>query len=130
MKVLSWNVNGLRACIDKGFVKIVKEINPEIICLQEIKAVSEQVKIDLTEYENKFWNPAKKKGYSGTAIFSKIKPLSIKYGFGILDDEGRVITLEFKDFYLVNVYTPNSKPDLSRLNFRYDAWDKKIFILC
>ncbi len=125
MKVLSWNVNGLRACIDKGFVKIVKEINPEIICLQEIKAVSEQVKIDLTEYENKFWNPAKKKGYSGTAIFSKIKPLSIKYGFGILDDEGRVITLEFKDFYLVNVYTPNSKPDLSRLNFRYDAWDKK-----
>ena len=93
--------------------------------LQEIKAHPEQLDIQLKNYENHFWNSAKRKGYSGTAIFSKSKPLSVKYGFGILDEEGRVITLEFKEYYLVNVYTPNSKRDLSRLDFRYKEWDKQ-----
>ncbi len=123
MKILSWNVNGIRSCIEKGFLKSIEKINPDIICLQEIKAHPEQVDIKLTDYEHHFWNSAERKGYSGTAIFSKIKPLSVKYGFGHLDEEGRVITIEFENFFLITVYTPNSKPDLSRLNFRYETWD-------
>ena len=125
MKILSWNVNGIRACIEKGFFKTIEEQNPDIICLQEIKAHPEQLDIKLGKYEHHFWNSAERKGYSGTAIFSKIKPLSIKYGFGLLDEEGRVITLEFEDYYLITVYTPNSKRELERLNFRYEKWDKE-----
>ena len=124
MKIISWNVNGVRACLRNGFLDFLKNENPDIICLQEIKAHPEQVDIDLSNYENHYWNPAERKGYSGTAIFSKIKPISVKYGIGLIDEEGRVITLEFKDFYLVTVYTPNSKPELERLDFRYNEWDK------
>ena len=126
MKLLSWNVNGIRACLTKGFLESMEEENPDIICLQEIKAHPEQVDITLADYEHHFWNSAQRKGYSGTAVFSKIKPLSVKYGFGVLDEEGRVITLEFENFFLVNIYVPNSKPDLARLDLRYNEWDKKL----
>lgn len=125
MKILSWNVNGIRSCIDKGFLKIIEKQNPDIICLQEIKAHPEQLDIQLSNYEHHFWNPAQRKGYSGTAIFSKIKPFSVKYGFGLLDEEGRIITLEFEEYYLITVYTPNSKRELERLDFRYNEWDKQ-----
>ena len=126
MKLISWNVNGIRACINKGFNEFLKTYSPDIICLQEIKAYPEQVtNINLEQYPHKFWNPAQRKGYSGTAIFSKKKPISVKYGIGLIDEEGRVITLEFKDYFLVTVYTPNSKQDLSRLDFRHNQWDKK-----
>lgn len=125
MKLLSWNVNGIRACLKKGFTESISKYDPDIICLQEIKAHPEQVDIDLSKYEHHYWNPAEKKGYSGTAIFSKHKPLSVKYGIGNeADIEGRVITLEFEDYFLVTVYTPNSKRGLERLNFRYNSWDK------
>ena len=125
MKILSWNVNGIRACMTKGFLNVIGKENPDIVCLQEIKAHPNQIDMKLNEYEHHFWNSAQRKGYSGTAVFSKIKPLKVLYGFGLLDEEGRVVTLEFQDYFLVNVYTPNSKTDLSRLNFRYDEWDKK-----
>lgn len=125
MKIMSWNVNGIRACLQKDFLKSIEEQNPDIICLQETKAHPDQVDIELTEYPHHFWNSAERKGYSGTAIFSKIKPISVKYGFGLLDEEGRVITLEFEDYFLVTVYTPNSKPDLARVDFRYNEWDKE-----
>ena len=123
MKIISWNVNGVRACIRNGFMEFLKTESPDVICLQEIKAHPEQVDEDLSSYEHHFWNSAERKGYSGTAIFSKVKPISVKYGIGVLDEEGRVITLEFKDFYLVTVYTPNSKRGLERLDFRYDKWE-------
>jgi len=125
IKFISWNVNGVRAVIKKGFVDFVKTYNPEILCLQETKARPEQVDLDLPQFPFKYWNSADKKGYSGTAIFSKIKPVSVSYGLKITehDSEGRVITLEFSDYYLINVYTPNSKRDLSRLSYRYDKWD-------
>ena len=124
-KILSWNVNGIRACINKGFIESIESINPEIICLQETKAHPSQVDDILNQYKYKYWNSAEKKGYSGTAIFSKIKPLNIIYGIAkyITDNEGRVITLEFDNYYLVTVYTPNSKRDLTRLEYRYNAWD-------
>ena len=125
MKLLSWNVNGIRACLSHGFLKSIGEHDPDIICLQETKAHPDQVDIQLLDYEHHFWNSAKRKGYSGTAVFSKIKPLSVKYGIGLLDEEGRVITLEFKKFFLITVYTPNSKRDLSRVDFRHDEWDKQ-----
>jgi|TARA_B100002003_G_C14043043_1_gene502513 exodeoxyribonuclease-3 len=125
MKLVSWNVNGIRACITKGFLDFVKKENPDILCLQEIKAHPEQADMKLSQYEHHYWNPAERKGYSGVAIFSKEKPLSIQNGMGLLDEEGRVITLEFEDFYLVNVYTPNSKRGLERLDFRYKKWDKQ-----
>ena len=116
MKILSWNVNGIRAALRKDFLKSISEHNPDIICLQETKAHPDQVDIQLKEYEHHFWNSAERKGYSGVAVFSKIKPLSVKYGIGNeADIEGRVITLEFEDYFLVTVYTPNSKQDLSRL---------------
>ncbi|MBT4376920.1 exodeoxyribonuclease III [archaeon] len=125
MKLLSWNVNGIRACLSKGFLNSIAEHNPDIICLQEIKAHPDQVDIQLKDYEHHFWNPAERKGYSGVAVFSKIKPLSVQYGIGLLDEEGRVITLEFEDHYLVTVYTPNSKRGLERVNFRHQEWDKQ-----
>jgi exodeoxyribonuclease-3 len=125
MKIISWNVNGIRAVLQKGFSAAVKKENPEILCLQEIKAHPEQVDRLLEDYPHHLWNPAEKKGYSGTAIFSKIKPLSVKYGRELLDDkEGRVILAEFKEFYLINVYTPNSGRGLSRLRYR-QQWDEK-----
>ena len=124
-KIISWNVNGIRAAIKKGFVEFINKYNPDIICIQETKARPEQVSIELKEYPYKYWNSAEKKGYSGTAIFSKLKPKNIFYDLNIKehDLEGRVITLEFSDYYLVNVYTPNSKRDLSRLPYRYQEWD-------
>lgn len=125
MKLLSWNVNGIRSCLNKGFLESIKKHNPDIICLQETKAHPEQVDIQLKEYEHHFWNSAQRKGYSGVAVFSKIKPLSVQYGFGLLNEEGRVITLEFKEYYLVNVYTPNSKRGLERLDFRHKEWDQQ-----
>lgn len=125
MKILSWNVNGIRACLSKGFLESMKLPNPDIICLQEIKAHPEQVDIQLKDYDHHFWNSAERKGYSGVAVFSKIKPISVKYGIGLLDEEGRVITLEFDDYFLVTVYTPNSKRELERLDFRHQEWDKQ-----
>ncbi len=125
MKLLSWNVNGIRACIGHGFLNSIKQHNPDIICLQETKAHPEQVDIQLKDYEHHFWNSAERKGYAGVAVFSKIKPLSVKYGIGNeADMEGRVITLEFEDYFLVTVYTPNSKRELERLDFRHKEWDK------
>ena len=124
-KLISWNVNGIRAAIRKGFIDFLDEHDPDIICLQETKAMPEQVELDLPKYPHKFWNSAIKKGYSGTAIFSKIQPLNVINGLNISnhDNEGRVITLEFQDYFLINVYTPNSKRDLSRLNYRHKEWD-------
>ena len=124
MKIVSWNVNGIRACIGKGFLDFVKKENPDIICVQETKAHPEQVDMTLEDYPHHYWNSAERKGYSGVAVFSKVKPISVKYGIGLLDEEGRVITLEFDDYFLVTVYTPNSKPDLARVDFRYNEWDK------
>jgi len=125
VKMISWNVNGIRAAIKKGFVDFLGKYDPDVICLQETKAMPEQVDVTLDQYPHKFWNSAQKKGYSGTAIFSKIKPKNCYYDLGIdeHDNEGRVITLEFADYFLINVYTPNSKRDLSRLNYRYEKWD-------
>lgn len=131
MKIISWNVNGVRAWLSKdGSMDWVLSQNPDIFCIQESKAMKEQVPDEaFADFHYHFWNSAQKKGYSGTAIFSKTKPLSESYGLPTLpkdelDNEGRVITLEFKDFYLVNVYTPNTKPDLARLEYRYKIWDK------
>ena len=125
IKLISWNVNGIRAAIKKGFLDFVNEYDPDIICLQETKAHPEQVELDLPKYPYQYWNWAEKKGYSGTAIFSKIKPVDISYDLDIVkhDNEGRVITLEYDDYYLVNVYTPNSKRELTRLSYRYKKWD-------
>ena len=125
MKIISWNVNGIRAVLKKGFLDFINESNPDIICIQETKAHPEQVELELNKYPYKFWNSAEKKGYSGTAIFSKIEPLKIQYDINIKkhDQEGRVICLELEDYYLVTVYTPNSKRDLSRLKYRKKEWD-------
>ena len=126
MRLISWNVNGIRAVIKKGFYDFMEEFHPDIICIQETKAHKDQVNLELDKYPYKFWNSAQKKGYSGTAIFSKVKPLKDSYGLGIEkhDNEGRVITLEFKSYFLVTVYTPNSKRDLSRLDYRSKEWDR------
>jgi len=126
MRLISWNVNGIRAVIKKGFYDFMEEFNPDIICIQETKAHKDQVNLELDKYPYKFWNSAQKKGYSGTAIFSKVEPIQESYGLGIEkhDNEGRVITLEFKSYFLVTVYTPNSKRDLSRLNYRSKEWDR------
>ncbi|EQK43570.1 exodeoxyribonuclease III [[Clostridium] bifermentans ATCC 638] len=119
MKFISWNVNGLRACVTKGFMEFFKEIDADIFCLQETKLQEGQIDLDLEGYYD-YWNYAQKKGYSGTAVFSKNKALDVKYGIGIEehDNEGRVITLEFEDFYFVTVYTPNSQQGLKRLEYR------------
>ncbi|MFM1541376.1 exodeoxyribonuclease III [Helcococcus ovis] len=123
MKLISWNVNGLRAVMNKGFMDYVNQENPDILCLQEIKMSEGKLKLDLPEYFE-YYNYAEKKGYSGTAIFTKEKPLSESYGIGIEehDKEGRVITLEFEDFYMVTCYTPNSKRGLLRLDYR-QKWE-------
>jgi exodeoxyribonuclease-3 len=123
MKLISWNVNGLRACVQKGFLDIFTNENPDILCLQETKLQEGQIDLDLPSY-NQYWNYAQKKGYSGTAIFTKIKPINVTYGLGIEkhDTEGRVITLEFEKFYMVTVYTPNSQDELARLDYRM-VWE-------
>ena len=125
MKLVSWNVNGLRACVQKGFLEYFHEKDADIICLQETKLQAGQIDLELDGYEQ-YWNYAQKKGYSGTAVFTRIKPLSVSYGVGDkeLEEEGRIITLEFEDFYLVNVYTPNAKRDLSRLAYRLEWEDE------
>ena len=123
MKFISWNVNGLRACIGKGFQSFFDSTDADFFCLQETKLQAGQVQMDLPEYEQ-FWNYAEKKGYSGTAIFAKEKPISVSYGVGIeaLDTEGRMITLEYPDFYLVTCYTPNAQRGLARIEHRLQ-WD-------
>ncbi|MDE2213083.1 MAG: exodeoxyribonuclease III [Patescibacteria group bacterium] len=138
MKLVSWNVNGVRSVHGKGlFVPFVEKFKPDILCLQETKALEHESEIDLPDYKE-YWNSAHKKGYSGTAVFSKEQPLSIQHDlpeklskkfklsedrYGDSNSEGRVITLEYPDIFVVNVYTPNAKPDLSRLLFRYKQWD-------
>ena len=124
MKLISWNVNGLRAVLRKGFMDFVAEHQPDILCLQETKSSHEAIEVDLPDY-NIYWNHAEKKGYSGTATFLRREPLSVSEGMGIPehDNEGRVLTCEMEDFYVVNVYVPNSKRDLSRLEYRADSWD-------
>ncbi|MGM9935201.1 exodeoxyribonuclease III [uncultured Clostridium sp.] len=122
-KLISWNVNGLRACVKKGFLDYLKETDADIFCVQETKLQEGQIDLDLDGYYD-YWNYAQKKGYSGTAVFTKEKPLSVKAGIGIEehDTEGRVLTLEYDNFYLVNVYTPNSQQKLARLDYRM-VWE-------
>lgn len=123
IKLVSWNVNGLRACVEKGFVDFFKSSDADIFCVQETKLQEGQIELELQGC-SQYWNYAVKKGYSGTAVFTKVKPLSFQYGLGIdeHDSEGRVITLEFDEFYLVNVYTPNSQRGLERLDYRME-WE-------
>ncbi|KWX71077.1 exodeoxyribonuclease III [Paenibacillus riograndensis] len=124
-KLVSWNVNGLRACVSKGFMNYFKEAEADIFCVQETKLQEGQILLDLGEAYEQYWNYAVKKGYSGTAVFTKIKPLSVRYGMEVdSEPEGRMITLEFSDFYLVNVYTPNAKRDLTRLDYRMEWEDR------
>ena len=142
MKLISWNVNGLRACMNKGFQDCLAASGADIFCVQETKMQKGQAEFDFSGYEE-YWNSAEKKGYSGTAIFTKIKPLNVSYDMGIAehDQEGRIIAAEFDDFYLVNVYTPNSQRELARLDYRMqweDAFrayvkeldEKKPVIIC
>lgn len=123
MKLISWNVNGLRACMKKGFMDYFNRENSDIFCIQETKIQEGQVNLELEGYY-KYWNYAVKKGYSGTAVFTKSKPISVKYGIEIdeYDQEGRVITLEFEKFYLIDAYTPNSRRELERLDYRM-SWE-------
>ena len=130
MKLISWNVNGLRAVINKGFKEFFKEIDADIFCIQETKMQEAQLDeniLEIFEGYNAYWNSAEKKGYSGTAIFTKQKPLNVTYGIGKEehDKEGRVITLEFEKFYMVNIFTPNSKRELERLDYR-QLWEDEI----
>lgn len=123
MKFISWNVNGIRACLQKGFMDYFNEVNADIFCLQETKCQQGQVELDLLGY-HQYWNYAERKGYSGTAIFTKQEPLSVAYGMGIAehDTEGRVITLEFDNFFFVTVYTPNAQSELARIDYRME-WE-------
>lgn len=140
MKIFSWNVNGLRAVLGKGALQaFIEKYQPDILCLQETKAKQGQAEVDLPEYEE-IWNSAERAGYSGTAIFTKQKPLSVRYGFndsqnalagwedafGDARTEGRVLTAEFEDFYLIDVYVPNEKDDLGRMAYRESVWDKAL----
>jgi len=122
-KMISWNVNGIRACVQKGFVDFFNNIDADIFCIQETKLQDGQINLELEGYYQ-YWNHAVKKGYSGTAVFTKKEPLSVSYDIGIdgYDSEGRVITLEFEEYYLVNVYTPNSQAELARLGYRM-SWE-------
>ncbi|MDE5779335.1 MAG: exodeoxyribonuclease III [Lachnospiraceae bacterium] len=123
MKLISWNVNGIRACVGKGFMDFFKEADADIFCIQESKMQEGQLELDLPGY-HQYWNYAEKKGYSGTAVFTKKEPVSVTKGMGIEehDKEGRVITLEFENFYMVTVYTPNSQNELARLSYRME-WE-------
>lgn len=126
MKFISWNVNGIRACVTKGFLDYFKAMDADFFCIQESKCQAGQVELALEGY-HQYWNYAQKKGYSGTAIFTKHEPLSVSYGVGEeeTEAEGRIITLEYKEFYLVNVYTPNSQRDLARLPYRLQ-WEDRL----
>ncbi|MEK4064608.1 MULTISPECIES: exodeoxyribonuclease III [Paenibacillus] len=125
MKLVSWNVNGLRACVNKGFNDFFKESGADIFCVQETKLQEGQIVLEQGEEYMQYWNYALKKGYSGTAVFTRIKPLSVRYGIEEdTEPEGRIITLEFAGFYLVNVYTPNAKRDLTRLEYRMEWEDR------
>ena len=123
MRFVSWNVNGLSACLTKGFMESFREVDADIFCVQETKMQPGQAILELPGYKQ-YWNSAEKKGYSGTAVFSRVEPLSVSYGLGIEehDHEGRVITLELEDYYLVTVYTPNSQKELARLSYRME-WE-------
>ncbi|MDY5102051.1 MAG: exodeoxyribonuclease III [Agathobacter sp.] len=123
MKLVSWNVNGLRACVQKNFMEDFEKLDADVFCLQETKLQEGQIDLDLPGYEQ-YWNYAEKKGYSGTAVFTKKTPLAVTYGIGVEehDHEGRVITLEYEEFYLVTVYTPNSQNELKRLDYRME-WE-------
>lgn len=131
MKFVSWNVNGLRACVQKGFLDFFQEIDADFFCLQETKLQEGQIDLNLPEY-HQYWNYAEKKGYSGTAIFSKQEPIRVQYGIGVedMDTEGRVITLEFEKYYLVTCYTPNSQRELTRLAYRMQWEDVFAAYLC
>ena len=124
MKFISWNVNGLRACVKKGFIDFFNEVDADFFCVQETKLQEGQINLDLEGYYQ-YWNYAVKKGYSGTAIFTKHEPINVTYGIGIEehDQEGRVITLEYPNFYLITVYTPNSQNELARLDYRMQ-WEE------
>ncbi|WP_210366802.1 exodeoxyribonuclease III [Bacillus sp. REN3] len=126
MKFVSWNVNGIRACAGKGFLDYFRKADADLFCIQETKLQEGQINLELEGYKQ-FWNYAERKGYSGTAIFSKEQPISVQYGIGSdeYDCEGRAITLEFESFYIVNVYTPNSQRDLARLGFRLE-WEDRL----
>ena len=126
MKLISWNVNGIRACVNKGFEEFFNEVKADIFCIQETKCQEGQIELEFEGYKS-YWNYAEKRGYSGTAIFTKIEPISVVYGINKPehDNEGRIITLEFEDFYLVNNYTPNSKRELERLDYRQE-WEDEI----
>ena len=141
-KLISWNVNGIRACVGKGFLDFFQEADADIFCLQETKLQEGQIDLELPGY-HQYWNYAKKKGYSGTAMFTRTEPISVTYGIGIekYDGEGRVITAEFPEYYVVTCYTPNSQSELARLDYRMgweDAWlswlkkleEKKPVIFC
>ena len=123
MRLISWNVNGLRACVGKGFLEFFDEIRADAVCLQETKMQPDQLTLELEGY-SQYWNSAVKKGYSGTAIFTSMQPLSVRNGMDLPehDTEGRVITCEFEDFYLITVYTPNAQNELARLDYRM-SWD-------
>lgn len=124
MKLISWNVNGLRACVGKGFEDFFRQADADVFCLQETKLQSGQIQLQTDGY-HQFWNYAEKKGYSGTAVFSKEEPICVSYGVGVpeLDTEGRMITLEYPDFYLITCYTPNAQPELARIDHRLN-WDR------
>lgn len=126
MKLISWNVNGIRACVNKGFKEFFHQIEADIFCIQETKCQPEQIDLAFDGYKS-YWNSAEKKGYSGTAVFTKKEPIAVTYGIGLEehDKEGRILTLEFEDFYLVNNYTPNSKRELERLDYR-QKWEDEI----
>ena len=126
MKLISWNVNGIRACLNKGFLGFFNQMDADIFCIQETKCQPDQVELKFENYQS-YWNSAEKKGYSGTAIFTKKSPINVTYGIGIEehDKEGRIITLEFEEFYLINNYTPNSKRELERLEYR-QKWEDEI----
>lgn len=128
LRLITWNVNGLRACLGKGFLDAFAALDADVFCLQETKMQPGQVQVDLPGYEQ-FWNSAEKKGYSGTAVFTRIKPLDVVYGIGSSahDGEGRAITLEFEDFFLVTCYTPNAQRELTRLAYRM-AWEDELRI--
>lgn len=128
MKLVSWNVAGIRACYKKGFLDFFERVNADIVCLQEVKAIEEEIPFVIEGYEH-YLNPAEKKGYSGTLVYTKEKPISVTYGMGIEehDHEGRMITLEYPEFYLVNVYVPNVKRDLSRLTYRM-KWEEAFLL--
>ena len=128
MKFISWNVNGIRACVKKGFLDFFNEADADIFCIQESKMQEGQLDLELPEY-HQYWNYAVKKGYSGTGIFTKEEPISVSYGLGIEehDQEGRVITLEFEDYYFITVYTPNSQSELARLSYRM-KWEEDFLV--